>query len=172
MVFPSVQIPPKIAKGREIYNFRCYICHAYAGDGKTLAANVLAPRPRNFTDPAEMKGIDNRRMFLSIKNGRQGTAMESFREILTDEEIESVVAFIRYAFIEKKFKNINYHSPENQWYDFEKKYPEAIKYFLYEGDEDHLTEELKAGKGIFESTCITCHLVKKEMGGAIFRKAM
>lgn len=117
-----------------------------------------------------MKGIDDRRMFLSIKNGRQGTAMEAFRGILADEEIESVVAFIRYVFIEKKFKNINYHSPENQWYDFEKRHPEAIKYFLYEGDESHLTEELKIGKDIFESTCITCHLVKKRTAGEFFRK--
>lgn len=131
---------------------------------------MLAPQPRNFTDPTEMKGIDDRRMFLSIKKGRQGTAMKAFNGILADEEIESVAAFIRYAFIEKRLKNINYHSAENQWHDFEKKYPEAVEYFLYEGDEAHLTEELKTGKGIFESTCITCHLVKGNMGGAVFNK--
>lgn len=135
-----------------------------------MAANVLSPRPRNFTDDSEMKLIDNSRMFYSIKNGRDGTAMKPFKEILTDTEIKSVAAFIRYAFIEKRFKNINYHSPENQWYDFEKKYPEAIRYFLYNGEENNLSEELKAGKRIFESTCITCHLTKKESGGAIFHK--
>jgi hypothetical protein len=136
-----------------------------------LAANVLSPRPKNFTDPSGMKEIDNCRMFYSIKNGRDGTAMKPFKEILTDLEIKNVVAFIRYAFIEKRFKNINYHSPENQWYDFDEKYPEAIRYFLYNGEEEHLSEELKAGKKIFESTCITCHLVKRETGDAIFHKA-
>ncbi len=165
-------LPLKLAQGRDIYNFRCYICHGYAGDGRTLAANVLAPKPRNFTDSSEMKGIDNRRMFYSIKNGRDETAMKPFKEILTGTEIKSVVAFIRYAFIEKRFKNINYHSPENQWYDFEKKYPEAIRYFLYQGKDDSLTEELKIGKGIFETSCITCHLVKERHKGIniIFRK--
>lgn len=118
-----------------------------------------------------MKLIGNSRMFYSIKNGRDGTAMKPFKEILTDAEIKSVTAFIRYAFIEKRFRNINYHSPENQWYDFEKKYSEAIRYFLYNGDENNLSEELRAGKRIFESTCITCHLTKKETGSAIFYKA-
>ena len=152
--------------GRDIYNFRCYICHSYAGDGRTLAANVLSPKPKNFTDPEEMKEIDNRRMFYSIKNGRDGTAMKPFREILTDDEIQSVIAFIRYAFIEKRFENIKYHSPENGWYDFERKYPEAVNYFLYTGRENHLSEELITGKGIFEATCITCHLAKKRQEDA------
>ena len=111
-----------------------------------------------------MKLIDNRRTFYSIKNGRDGTAMKPFKEILTDHEIESVIAFIRHAFIEKRFENIRYHSPENGWHDFEVKYPEAIRYFLYNGEEDHLSEELKAGKRIFESTCITCHLVRNREG--------
>ena len=97
--------------------------------------------------------------------------MKPFKEILTDSEIKNVAAFIRYAFIEKRFKNINYHSPENQWYNFEKKYPEAIRYFLYNGKEDHLSEELITGKRIFEATCITCHLAKRNADGAIFRKA-
>lgn len=110
-------------------------------------------------------------MFNSIKNGRDGTAMKPFREILTDNEIESVIAFIRYAFIEKRFENIRYHSPENGWYGFEKKYREAVNYFLYAGKEDQLSEELITGKRIFESTCITCHLTK-ESGNAIFHKIM
>ncbi len=36
-------------RGRAIYNFRCYFCHGYSGDAKTLAATYLNPKPRDFT---------------------------------------------------------------------------------------------------------------------------
>ena len=36
-------------RGRAIYNFRCYFCHGYAGDARTLAAGMLSPSPRDFT---------------------------------------------------------------------------------------------------------------------------
>ena len=33
-------------QGREIYNYRCYFCHGYSGDAKTLASSYLDPPPR------------------------------------------------------------------------------------------------------------------------------
>ena len=108
-----------------------------------------------------MRGIGDRRMFQSIKYGRPGTAMKPFSGILADSEIDAVIAFIREVFVEKRGENIRYHSPENQWGGFEDKYPEAIRYFLYRGDERNLTEELARGKRIFRSSCVTCHLKRE-----------
>ena len=31
-------------RGRAIYNFRCYFCHGYSGDARTLAATYLQSR--------------------------------------------------------------------------------------------------------------------------------
>ena len=39
-----------IEAGRSVYNFRCYFCHGYSGDARTLAAEFLSPPPRDFTD--------------------------------------------------------------------------------------------------------------------------
>ena len=36
-------------RGRAVYNYRCYFCHGYSGDARTLAATYLNPRPRDFT---------------------------------------------------------------------------------------------------------------------------
>ena len=148
-------------KGRKIYNFRCYICHGYGGDARTQAALVLNPSPRNFTNPDEMIDIHANHMFESIKFGRQDTAMQPFGGILKDEEIKNLVLFICHTFIDKNEPNILYHSPDNQWFDFQKKYPIAIRYFLFKGDEGNLSEELKKGKSIFNSTCVACHLTRK-----------
>ena len=87
--------------------------------------------------------------------------MKPFGGILKDSEIKGLIAFIRHAFIEKREANILYHSPENQWYDFQKKNPEAIAYFLFKGSEEELTDELKIGKKLFDTSCVACHLVKE-----------
>lgn len=108
-----------------------------------------------------MLGIDDERMFQSIKFGRPKTAMKPFGGILKDGEIRGLVAFIRYMFIEKNETNILYHSPENQWYDFQKKNREAVAYFYFQGDEGELTDEMKIGKRLFDTSCVACHLVRK-----------
>ena len=108
-----------------------------------------------------MRGIDDKRMFQSIKFGRPNTGMKPFGGILKDNEIRELIAFIRHTFIEKNEVNILYHSPENQWYDFEEKNREAIAFFLFQGSEDELTDEMKIGRMLFDSSCVACHLVRK-----------
>src|SRR3972149_1718982 len=39
----------QVELGRRIYNFRCYYCHGYSGDARTLAATLLTPKPADFT---------------------------------------------------------------------------------------------------------------------------
>lgn len=108
-----------------------------------------------------MRGIDDERMFQSIKFGREKTAMKPFGGILKDGEIKTLIAFIRYTFIEKNATNILYHSPENQWYDFQKKNPEAIAYFLFQDGEGELTDEMIIGQKLFDTSCVACHLITK-----------
>ncbi len=120
-----------------------------------------------------MRGIDDERMFQSIKFGRPNSAMNPFGGILKDREIRKLIAFIRHVFIEKKETNILYHSPENQWYDFQKKNPLAVAYFYFQGDEGKLTDEMKIGKKLFDASCVACHLVRKRSAPgekAIFSK--
>ena len=71
--------------GRQIYNFRCYFCHGYSGDARTLAASMIEPAPRDFT---RARDLDERRVLAALRQGIPGTAMASFDGTLSPREME------------------------------------------------------------------------------------
>ncbi|MBI5406809.1 MAG: cytochrome c [Nitrospirae bacterium] len=83
------------AKGEKVFKANCVVCHGDKGDGKGPAAAPLTPKPRNFTDANEMKGIDDARLHKSILEGRPGTAMVSFAKTLSAGDIEDVIAYLK-----------------------------------------------------------------------------
>jgi len=83
------------AKGEKVFKANCIVCHGDKGDGKGAAAAALTPKPRNFTDANEMKGIDDARIHKSVMEGRPGTAMVSFAKTLSAGDIEDVIAYIK-----------------------------------------------------------------------------
>jgi len=151
---------PGTEVGREIYNNHCYFCHGYAGDAKTLATGYLDPKPRDFT---ALKLTDRSRadMIRTVSNGRAGSAMMAFADRLSPEQIGAVVHFVRTAFMAGKDSNMRYHSPENGWFDHERRNHLAYSFVLGETPIDRPWSELSAverkGRRLFMSTCITCH---------------
>ncbi len=146
-------------KGRDIYNYRCYFCHGYAGDGQTLAATYLEPKPRNFTATA-LSELSRERMILSVTHGRAGTAMKSFKEMLSAEEVALVVDFVRQAFMSENRLNTRYHTAGNGWPDHERfriAYPFANGELALDLPLEALTAEQRQGRELFMSSCITCH---------------
>ncbi len=146
-------------RGRDIYNYRCYFCHGYAGDGKTLAATYLEPQPRNFTE-TPLAELSRERMVVSVTHGRAGTAMKSFKEMLTAEEIELVVDFVRAAFMSENRLNTRYHTAGNGWPDHERfriAYPFANGEIALDTPLEALTPEQLRGRKLFMASCITCH---------------
>lgn len=146
-------------RGREIYNFRCYFCHGYSGDAKTLAASYLSPKPRSFiaTNP---NALSRQQMINSVSQGRSGTAMKSFAAILTDFEIETVVDFVRQEFMLAKAPNTRYHTVENGWPNHQRyvsAYPFALGEITLDTPDKELSPGQRAGKQLFMTSCITCH---------------
>ena len=90
--------------GRSIYNFRCYFCHGYSGDARTLAATYLSPPPRDFTRSTP-DALTREAMLRAVTDGRAGTAMKGFAGILRPEEIAEVVDFVREEFMRRKAQN-------------------------------------------------------------------
>jgi mono/diheme cytochrome c family protein len=88
-----------IALGGEIYHGRCEACHGNLGDGKTFAANALFPPPRNFTKKSMRTELSLKRMIRSVTKGRPNTAMMPWENILSEQEILSVVNYIRQRFM-------------------------------------------------------------------------
>lgn len=149
----------KLEQGRSIYNFRCYYCHGYSGDARTLAASLLSPKPVDFTTvpPAS---LNRERMLHSIQFGRPGTAMMSFSSILNPQEIEAVADFVRQEFMVAKAENTRYHTEANGWHDHERykiAFPFALGEIPLDTPWNLLTPQQAEGKRLFLASCVTCH---------------
>lgn len=150
---------PDPGAGRRIYNFRCYYCHGYSGDARTLAATMLPTKPRDFTalDAGEMPPT---RIARAVRDGLPGTAMKSFAAALSPAEIDAVAAFVHDEFVVRRAPNTRYHTAANGWPGHERyaiAYPFAEGRLALDAPEASLTERERAGRRLFLETCITCH---------------
>ncbi len=143
-------------QGRAIYNFRCYFCHGYAGDARTLASTYLSPKPRDFT--AGGLGLDD--ITRAVLQGRPGTAMKSFKGILSDREMQAVAAFVEAEFVRRQAPNTAYHTAANGWPDHERHaaaFPFARGQVALDAATDTMSPELRAGRQLYLSACVSCH---------------
>lgn len=88
--------------GKKVYFKRCVWCHGVEGGGDGPSADRLFTRPRNFiqgtfkirvTDSGELPMEDD--LIKTVKNGLQGSAMPAWGEFLSENEIVSVVQFVK-----------------------------------------------------------------------------
>jgi cytochrome c oxidase cbb3-type subunit III len=149
----------RIELGRRIYNFRCYYCHGYSGDARTLSATLLTPKPVDFTSVSP-DVLGKERMLHSIRSGRPGTAMMSFSSVLKPGEIDAVADFIRQEFMIAKRINTRYHTEANGWFNHER-YAAAFPFTKGEIPLDtpweQLTPQQAEGKRLYMSSCVSCH---------------
>ncbi len=87
-------------KGSELYSRYCSVCHGDNGNSVSWASGNLSPSPANFTDPEVIKRLGKEKMFEVIKNGSKNTAMVGWSIQLTDGEINRIISYIRYKFME------------------------------------------------------------------------
>ncbi|MBI3897345.1 MAG: c-type cytochrome [Gammaproteobacteria bacterium] len=161
----AADLPPaksgneQLEAGRKIYNFRCYFCHGYSGNAKTVAASFLNPKPVDFTraDPAR---ITPEYVVSVLRNGKPGTAMQPFRSVLSDKDMELLAAFVVDEFVQRKAPNTYYHTPENGWPNHQR-YQAAFPFATGEIPSNRPWEELSAeqarGKRLFLASCVICH---------------
>lgn len=145
--------------GRKIYNFRCYFCHGYSGDSKTLASTYLSPRPRDFQSTA-IEDISLPDMLTTVTKGRAGTAMAGFEGILEPAEILAVTNFVRQEFMLSKAPNTRYHTVANGWPNHERyaaAFPFATGELAIDTPAEKMTGQQRAGKRLFMASCVSCH---------------
>lgn len=149
---------PELALGRSVYNNHCYFCHGYDGTADTVASTYLSPPPINFTHPPA--GLTRDKMINAVTHGKEGTAMQSFRRVLSDREIAAVVDFIRATFMRGKRSGAYYHTPENGWPNMDRyaaAFPFALGKLSLDVPVGQLTPQQRSGRRLFLSSCITCH---------------
>jgi cytochrome c oxidase cbb3-type subunit 3 len=148
------------ADGRAVYNFRCYYCHGYSGNAQTVAASFLTPPPASFT-AATPATLPEESIVRTLRDGRPGTAMKSFAQVISDAEIRAVARFVYQEFVVNKAVNTHYHTAENGWPQHAERYGAAFPFARGEiplsRPWEELTPDQIAGKRLFMSTCITCH---------------
>lgn len=83
-------IPAFAQSGAEIFKVRCAMCHGMDGAANTPAGKIF--QAASFHDPAVIKISDEDRLNI-VKNGKN--KMPAFKSILTDDQIKSVLAYIR-----------------------------------------------------------------------------
>lgn len=82
-------------KGPEIYAERCAACHGDGGAGDGPAAAALEPRPRNFRDASFWTNRTDDQLRQIVRDGKPGTLMSPFKDVLSPAEIDAVVAYVR-----------------------------------------------------------------------------
>ncbi|VAX01441.1 Cytochrome c oxidase (cbb3-type) subunit CcoO [hydrothermal vent metagenome] len=146
-------------QGRAIYNYRCYFCHGYSGDAKTLTSSYVYPAPLNFKQ-INLKKLSRQKMLNAVTHGKVNTAMTAFSRVLNANEIRAVVDFIRLEFMKNKQSNSQYHTNKNGWPNHQRY---ALAFPFAKGDIaldtawTQLTPELISGKKLYLSSCISCH---------------
>jgi len=95
----------QIARGQKLYARDCAACHGETGRGDGTAGRNLPGMaqmhthgkrgPSDFTDAAQMFGASDALLHGKILRGGMGTGMPEWGSLYTDEEIWSVVSYIR-----------------------------------------------------------------------------
>ena len=94
---PLPKSPEIVEKGKALYDGKgaCFNCHGKGGDGNGPLAAQLNPSPRNFRHHGFWRHRTEGEVFWVIKHGSSGTAMVGFGGQLTDEEIWTLIQYIR-----------------------------------------------------------------------------
>lgn len=84
----------EMASGRKIYMEICANCHRDDGSGGKITIEGKTIKPDNLTTD-KMKKMADAKYVDYIKNGVIDEGMPAFKDKLSDEEINHVIAFIR-----------------------------------------------------------------------------
>src|SRR3990167_2301545 len=145
-VGPAMAKPGTAAKGKEIYDKRCTWCHGDEGDGAGAAKERLLPPPRDFTSgnyKIKTSGFDEMvpsddDVFRMIRDGMPGTAMPGWQDILAEQDMWDLVAYV------KSFAQ--YDKPPAKQVDYCTQIASSA-------------ESIEKGKKLFEDgdRCVECH---------------
>lgn len=96
---------PKVAgltalekRGEGLYQQNCAFCHAADGTGRNWIGTFLEPHPRDLTAPEFMSAMTRERLAGVIKEGLPGTSMPAWKSVLSETDIQAVIAYISRTF--------------------------------------------------------------------------
>ncbi len=142
---PALAQEGDMERGEVIYAKRCIGCHGEEGDGVGAADERLNPPPRDFSlglykikTTAFDDDIPNDSDLLRmIRDGMPGTAMPGWSDVLSEQEMLDLVAYIKtFAGLEEE---------------------EATIQIDYGGQITSSEDSISKGRPLFEDRCAECH---------------
>ena len=91
---PTRADPKKLSNGALIYG-NCSMCHGSDGWGLGKSGHKLQPHPANFHEPRRLFNRSDAKLRQALHQGIYGSAMPPWGTVLSDDEINHVVAYIR-----------------------------------------------------------------------------
>jgi len=129
--------------GKAVYERKCLLCHGQKGDGQGPAAELLLPKPRDFTRglfkirSTANKPPTDQDLLRIVSEGMPGTSMPPW-EVLPEKDRRNVVAYVK-SFAPDVFK-------------------EAPKKLELPKEVSSSDASIKRGKEMFEAIeCHKCH---------------
>ncbi len=154
--------------GKQLYTENCAVCHGDHGSGGRWTAGMNI-KPRDFTSERG-RALSRKTMLDALNNGRPGTAMASFKDQLTPQQMGDVVDYIRLAFmaLPEEIKGLSgtyAHGKEipAESQPLAKAEPKPVD--MNAPMSQGLTGNLVAGRDFYMGNCFTCHGVKGDGQG-------
>lgn len=82
-----------VQAGQRLYENFCLSCHGPGAKGDGPAAASLHPRPADLT--ALLPLYDDDTLAARIAEGKEGTAMVAWKNVLNETQIRQIVAYLR-----------------------------------------------------------------------------
>jgi len=94
---PLQDSPEIVEQDKVLYNGKgtCVNCHGKDGSGNGPGAAKLEPSPRDFRHHGFWRHRTEGELFWVIKYGSPGTAMLGFGQVLSDEEVWTIIRYVR-----------------------------------------------------------------------------
>ena len=97
--FPD-RLSGQARNGMAFYLANCATCHGAGGDGAGPRAYFINPKPRNFVDPASRARLNRVALYGAVSEGRVGTEMPAWRQVITPQQIADVSEYVFQTFIQ------------------------------------------------------------------------
>lgn len=91
-------------RGEHLFQRNCAFCHAADGTANNWIGHFLEPHPRNLTDPKAMAGMTRTRLRQAIRNGIPGTPMSAWKTVMSNDQIDDLIAYINRVFLKGREK--------------------------------------------------------------------
>ena len=151
--------------GKPLYAQNCAVCHGDHGNGGRWTAGMNV-KPRDFTSERG-RALNRQTMLDALNNGRPGTAMASFKDQLTAQQMEEVVDYIRLAYmaLPEEIEGLSGTYAHGKETPAAPTAPAPKPIDMNASMPQGLNGNLAAGRDFYMGNCFTCHGVNGDGQG-------